>query len=115
MDVAPGTILLSFLAGYVCGISPSGGWLIRSASANLEPAAKKSMAHCCWTMLTMFNIFAVGVGTVVVIAHARYHGSADGTTSVANTIGVYSGVAFGFATFLFVLYRAGRVEPSKHG
>lgn len=113
MEVAPGAVFLSFLAGYVCGISPSGGWMIRSASANLEPRSKNSIAYHCWTLLTMFNMFAVGVGTVVVIAYARYHGSADGATSLANTIGVYSGIAFGFATFLFVLYRAGRAEPAK--
>lgn len=98
-------VLLSFVAGYVCGVSPSSAWLIRAASAQMERSSTRSLAYHAWTVLMACNVFAVGVGTVAVIAYARFNATIDGTTPIATTIGVFGGIACGAATFLFLLWR----------
>lgn len=104
MEVALGPMFLSFLAGYVCGVSVSSAWLIRMAGAGVERGARPSIAYIAWVAIGMFNIFALSVGVVAVITFTRYHGSVGGAVPLANSLGVFSGVAFGAATFIFLLY-----------
>lgn len=86
------------LVGYVCGISPSGAWLLQ-ASSKSKRAPKGAFAQHVWTVLMMFNVFAVGVGSTAVITGVLKIGS-----SASSTAGVFIGVALGIATCLTLLY-----------
>lgn len=110
-----GPVFLSFLAGYVCGVSVSSAWLIRTVGVVLEREERLSLAYIAWAALGLFNVFALSVGAVAVITFVGYHGSVRGTMSVTNSIGVFSGVAFGLAMFAFLVYLVGRKSADPSG